>query len=119
MCSFVSKFLYKSILREYIKDFQIPPDSREAKEIEKKIEEVLANREARKESEIFIVVLSAIAVEIEKEEEKKEELIAEGVKWLCASSPLIVGMYVLKDIRVLDFAGVKEVFKEKLKKYCF
>jgi hypothetical protein len=119
MCSFINRFLYKTILRGYMKDFQIPSGSQEAEEIREMMERIIANPEGRKESEIFIVVLSATAIKIEKEKEKKEELITGGIEWLCASSPLIVGMYVLRDVRALDISGVKEVFKEKLKKYCF
>ncbi len=116
MRSFISNFLYKSVFKEYLKDFRIHPESLEAKEIQKKIEKIIANRESRRESEILIVALSATAVKI-KDEEKKEELIEEAIDWVCALSPTLAAMHIFRDFRALNFIGAKEVFKEKLEKY--
>ncbi len=120
MLFFRSNFSYNLALKNYLKDFKISPGSEEAKEIKKKIGEIISkNPEAKTESEQLVVVLAATAVKIGKKEKSKEDLINEGIIWLCDLSQTIAAMYLFRDIRAISHVGAKEVFKERLKKYCF
>jgi hypothetical protein len=115
---FKRKFLYNSALERYMKDFYILFDSQEAKEIRIKIEKIIDNPGAEKESECFVVALAATAVQIEKERAKKEELIERGTDWLSFPSQALAARYLFKDLRAHNLIGAKEVFKEGLEKYC-
>jgi len=120
MFFFRSKLSYNLALKNYLKDFKIPVGSEEAREIKKKIEEIIStNAEVREESEQIVVALAATAIKIGKKEKNKEDLINEGVIWLCSLSQSVAAMYLFRDIRAINYVGAKEIFEDRLKKYCF
>ena len=120
MLFFRSKFSYDFALKNYLKDFNISVGTEEEKEIRKKIGEIISrNPEAKTESEQLVVVLAATSVKIGKKEKSKEDLINEGRVWLCFLSQTVAALYLFKDIRAISHVGAKEVFEDRLKKYCF
>lgn len=116
MFIFGNKFLYNPIIKKYLNDFQISPESQKAKEIREKVQAVIVNSKT-KESALFIVALAGSIVKIENYKRQNEEVIEEAVVWLCFLSQAVAAMYIFKDFRALDLNGAKEVFREELKKH--